>query len=67
MAKEILGYAVYSTANGGVWLADDEKTWTPRFVEAAEFGNVDLATDIGARENPDGKMDTIYVFATMGS
>jgi len=65
--KEVLGYHVFSTSKGGLWLCDDKKIWSVRFSDAAEFSSADLATDIGERENPKGCMDTIYVFACMGS
>lgn len=62
--QNILGYYVFTTRDGGLWLDADEKRWTALFVEAAEFGSAELAAAIGARqETPDG---TIYVFACMG-
>lgn len=66
MHNEILGYYVFTTRDGGLWLSDDEHHWTPRLGDAAEFGSAELAADIGEREGtlPD---DTIYVFACMGS
>lgn len=67
MAKEIIGYYVYSTSKGGLWLDSDEQSWTVHFRNAAEFSDADLASDIGDRENKDGCMDTIYVLACMGS
>lgn len=66
MAKEILGYHVYTTRDGGLWLTEDEKTWSSRFNESQSFGNADIATDIGEREGTHPN-DTIYVFACMGS
>lgn len=63
--ENVLGYHVFTTRDGGMWLSDDEKTWTSRFLEAAEFTDAKLANDIGEREaTPE---DTIYVFACMGS
>lgn len=66
MAKEVLSYHVYTTRDGGLWLADDERTWTSRFLEGAAFTSAELATDIGEREGTHSD-DTIYVFACMGS
>lgn len=37
-----------------VFLADDEKSWTPDFFEAAGFASRDLADDIAVRELGDG-------------
>jgi hypothetical protein len=62
----ILSYHVYNSSAGGLWLSDDEKTWTNRFSEAASFNDCDLAVDIGEREKPSSD-DTIYVFACMES
>ena len=69
MAKEVLGYHVYSTAKGGVWLADDEQSWTSNFIDSVEFGSPDLAADIGEREHARAfkGTGTIYVMACMGS
>lgn len=64
--KEVLGYHVFTTRNGGLWLADDEQSWVSRFLDSASFGNAEIATDIGEREGTH-KDDTIYVFACMGS
>lgn len=37
-----------------VFLADDEKTWTPDFFEAAGFTSRELADDIALRELGEG-------------
>lgn len=61
----ILSFHVYTTRDGGLWLADDEKTWTSRFLDSASFTSAQLAKDIGEREETPA--DTIYVFACLGS
>ena len=37
-----------------VFLADDERSWTPDFFEAAGFASRDLADDIALRQLGDG-------------
>ena len=63
--ENVLSYHVYTTRNGGMWLADDECSWTRMFLESAAFDNAQLANDIGEREAT--SYDTIYVMACMGS
>jgi len=46
-----------------LWLADDEKTWTPRFYGAAAFTSAKLADDIAKREL--GADATFYVMGCM--
>lgn len=62
MEQHILSYHVY---NNGKWLADDEKSWSVRFSDAAEFTSYELADDIAKRETSQGK--SFYVFACMAS
>lgn len=63
--EDVLSYHVYTTRDGGLWLSDDEKHWTSRFLESAAFTSARLANDIGEREATEA--DTIYVMACMGS
>lgn len=58
----VLGYHVF---DGVSWLADDERTWTRHYHDAATFTDAKLAQDIGERENSDSSR-TIYVMACMG-
>jgi len=59
----VLSYHVF---NGHKWLAEDEKSWTSDYIDAANFTDGKLAQDIGERENKDGSM-TIFVMACMGT
>lgn len=63
--KEVLSYHVYSDRNGGMWLSDEEHTWTSRFLESASFDNAEIAHAIAERETNSDK-ETFYVFACMG-
>lgn len=58
----ILGYHVF---DGTSWLADDERTWTRHYHDAATFTDPKLAQDIGERETA-GTDRAIYVMACMG-
>lgn len=62
-SMHILGYHVFTTRDGGLWLDYSEHKWTDRFTEAASFTSYELAKDIGDREATDD--DTIYIFACM--
>lgn len=57
---EIFSYHVYSTKNGGIWLADDESSWTEQFDESASFGNYEIARGIAAREASKGEAGTAH-------
>lgn len=49
--------------NSGKWLADDERSWTADFQEAAAFLDAKLAQDIAVREL--GEKGFYYVMACM--
>lgn len=48
-----MSFYVYRPAER-LFLADDEKTWTPDFFSAAGFTSRDLADDIAVRELGEG-------------
>ncbi len=48
-----MSFCVYRPV-GRVFLADDEKTWTPDFFEAAGFTSRELADEIAVRELGEG-------------
>lgn len=58
----ILAYHVF---DGRRWLADDERTWTSDYHDAASFTDPKLAQDIGERE-VNGER-SIYVLACLGT
>ena len=59
--ETMLGYYVF---DGRKWLADDEKSWTDDFYEAASFSNAELAKEIGEREEGDR---VIYILGCLPS
>ena len=58
-------FYIYSTDCSGVWLADDEKSWTRHFRDAACFTRAELAKEIAERETG-GNITVTYVFGLAG-
>jgi hypothetical protein len=63
---KILSYHVFATRDGGLWLAEDEKTWKSNFDKSARFFSAKSAVEIAAREAAKGNPGAHYVFAWVG-
>lgn len=62
----ILEYYVMRNEDGvTMWLADDQKTWTPHLHHGAAFTDAKLASAIGKRQLGDDRV--FYVMSCMAS
>lgn len=64
--QNIVGFYVFTTRDGGLWLAGDEKSWSSDFLDANEFFDEAVAKGVGERECTDPR-DRLHVFALASS
>ena len=57
-------YVMVNDAGHTMWLANDERTWTPHFHAAAAFTSAKRAHDIGVRQR--GDATRFFVLGCLG-